>query len=49
MSPRTTRAFARELRAAGGHAKVRVYRGRHDWRLWRGHMGAALTYAGRRG
>jgi enterochelin esterase-like enzyme len=48
VSPVLTRRFASELNAAGGHATVRVYPGRHDWRLWRGHMTAALTYAGRR-
>jgi enterochelin esterase-like enzyme len=41
------RAFAAELRAAGGHASFAVYPGSHDWRLWRLQAPHMLMYADR--
>src|SRR5205823_3415315 len=39
-------AFARELRAAGGQVTAAVYKGRHNWKLWRWHMSHALIFVG---
>src|SRR5438270_540569 len=38
------RLFGLQLRADGADVKFAVYPGHHDWKLWRGHMGAALKF-----
>lgn len=38
--------FAAQLRAAGADVHVAVYRGGHNWRVWRTHMPAMLSFAG---
>ncbi len=40
--------FAARLRAAGADVTARIYRGRHDWRLWRAQTPAMLRYAAAR-
>ena len=40
--------FAARLRAAGGHVTLRLYTGRHDWRLWRAQTPMALRFAASR-
>jgi enterochelin esterase-like enzyme len=39
------RAFAAELRAAGGHATFRLVPGGHSWRVWRMQTPLMLRYA----
>lgn len=39
--------FARELRAGGVHVRYGLFRGGHNWRLWRAEMGPMLEFAGR--
>lgn len=39
--------LAAELRAAGAHVESAVYRGGHDWELWRRQMPRALILASR--
>jgi enterochelin esterase-like enzyme len=41
------RAFAPRLAAAGARVTVAIYPGRHDWRMWRGELPHALTWASR--
>lgn len=36
--------FADRLLAAGGQVTTAVYRGRHDWKLWRAHTPAMLRW-----
>jgi enterochelin esterase-like enzyme len=45
--PATFFGFARELRAAGAHVRTRVYRGGHNWALWRREMPMSLRFASR--
>lgn len=39
--------FAAQLRAAGATVTTRVWRGRHDWRLWRDRTPLMLRFAAR--
>jgi enterochelin esterase-like enzyme len=39
------RLFVRELAANGGHATLGVFKGGHNWRLWRREIPAMLGYA----
>jgi S-formylglutathione hydrolase FrmB len=41
-----TRLFVRELAANGGHPTVGVFKGGHNWELWRREIPAMLAYAG---
>jgi enterochelin esterase-like enzyme len=41
------RAVAAELARAGGHVTFAVYKGRHDWRIWRDQTPRMLAYASR--
>lgn len=37
--------YANELRAVGGRVKLSIFRGGHDWRMWRIHAPAMLEWA----
>jgi enterochelin esterase-like enzyme len=39
--------FVSDLRAAGADVRAAVYPGKHNWALWRAHLGGMLVFAGR--
>jgi len=44
-SARQVAAYAHELRAAGGRVVFKVFRGGHDWLVWREHAPRMLVWA----